>query len=346
MAMKVLLGMSGGVDSAYAVIRLREMGYEVEGAIIKMHEYTELDSAKKCAAELSVPLHVISGEAEFSSIVKQNLVTEYSSGRTPNPCIICNERVKFRLLADYAERFGIDRIATGHYARVVRIDGAGATRHAVAMSESEKDQSYMLYRLPEDILSKLILPLADMKKQDVRAACSEAGLSSSEKKDSMEICFLPNGRHYEFVEAECGSRHLGNFVNTRGEVLGPHDGICRYTVGQRKGLGISLGERVFVTDINPITNDITLSDSFPGVTETRISDVVFSGISMDELATGDVPELYVRVRYTAPLVKCTARLLEDGEVLLSFSTPLRIAKGQSAVLYHDGRVMLGGIIKG
>lgn len=349
--MRVLLGMSGGVDSSYAAIRLREMGCTVEGAVIKMHEHTECDGAASVAKALGIPLHIIDGTEQFSSIVKRDFVREYSSGRTPNPCIICNERVKFKLLYDYAVRRGFDRIATGHYASIRRIEDEYGVRHAVGMTDSKKDQSYMLYRLPEEILSALLLPLSDMNKDGVREGAREAGLSVSEKKDSMEICFLPNGAHYEYVERALGDRLLGNFVSEDGKILGRHEGICRYTVGQRKGLGISLGERAFVTDIDPISRNITLSESFAGARETRISSVVFTGLTREQLlnesasADGEYP-YFVRVRYTAPLERCAVSLLPSGEALIRFSTDLRIAKGQSAVVYKDGCVMLGGIIEG
>lgn len=349
--MKVLLGMSGGVDSTYAAVRLAEMGYAVEGAVIKMHEHTECRDAVECAKALGIPIHIIDGEELFSSIVKADFVKEYSAGRTPNPCIICNERVKFKLLYDYAMCHGFDRIATGHYAKIKKIRDEWGTRHAIEMTDSKKDQSYMLYRLPESILERLIFPLSDTCKEYVREETRKAGLSVFEKKDSMEICFLPEGKHYEYVEGVIGDRRLGNFVSADGVILGAHEGICRYTVGQRKGLGISLGERAFVTDIDPISCNITLSDSFTGKSSTRLSGAVFSGISREELAkkgateTSEYP-FKVKIRYTAPMVECDALLLENGDVELRFSSDLRVAKGQSAVVYRDGIVMLGGIIEG
>lgn len=349
--MKVLLGMSGGVDSTYAAMKLLEMGYTVEGAIIKMHEYTECDDAEACAVSLGIPLHIIDGRDLFSSVVKSDFVREYSSGRTPNPCIICNERIKFKLLYDYAMANGFDRIATGHYARIRRISDEWGVRHAIEMADSKKDQSYMLYRLPQHILRVLLFPLSDITKDEVREKTRGVGLSVSEKKDSMEICFLPAGKHYEYIEGVVGDRLLGNFVTPHGSILGPHEGICRYTVGQRKGLGISLGERAFVTDIDPVTHDITLSESFSGKREARISSVVYSGISRDALlkiaeSTDEEYPFFVKIRYTAPLEKCAVELLSDGEILLKFPNDLRIARGQSAVIYKDGAVMLGGIIEG
>ena len=349
--MKVLLGMSGGVDSTYAAIKLSEMGYTVEGAVIKMHEHTEYRDAVECAEALGIPIHIIDGEELFSSVVKTDFVKEYSTGRTPNPCIICNERVKFKLLYDYAMSHGFDRIATGHYARIRLIRDEWGERHAIEMTDNKKDQSYMLYRLPECILQRLVFPLSDVSKEDAREGARREGLAVSDKKDSMEICFLPDGKHYEYVEGVIGDRLLGNFVTPDGVKLGSHEGICRYTVGQRKGLGISLGERAFVTDIDPVTCNITLSDSFAGRSSTVLSNVVFSGISLEEIAKmqdakDDKYPFKVKIRYTAPMADCAVSLLENGDVKLDFPCDLRIAKGQSAVVYRDGIVMLGGIIEG
>lgn len=346
--MRVLLGMSGGVDSSYAAVRLREMGYTVEGAIIKMHEYTECDAAVSVAKSLDIPLHIIDGRELFSSVVKSNFVEEYSRGRTPNPCIICNERVKFRLLYDYAVAHGFDKIATGHYAEIAEIRVGDTIRHAVRKTDSKKDQSYMLYRLPEEILDSLVLPLSDMSKDEVRSLSREALLPVAEKEESMEICFLPGGKHYEYVESAVGERKIGNFITSDGRILGQHEGICRYTVGQRKGLGISLGERAFVTDINPETAEVTLSSEYSGKPYAILSDPVFSGISREEIQSAETDADYpfeARVRYTAPLVKCRLEALPDGTVLVRFATPQRIAMGQSAVVYRDEIVMLGGIIE-
>lgn len=337
--MKILVGISGGVDSAYAAKQLLSEGHSVEGAVLIMHEHTELSAAREAAASVGIVLHEIDCRDSFQEI-KDNFVSEYINARTPNPCIICNERVKFKELYDFAMAKGFDAIATGHYASVVKVDG----RPALAMPEDRrKEQTYMLYRLPESILSRLVLPLSKGTKADIRARALEEGISAASRDDSQEICFLPNGGHTDYIESVAGKCPEGDFVDTEGKILGRHKGIIHYTVGQRKGLGISLGERAFVTEIDPERNTVTLSHDMPGKSEVHISDVVYSGMSMpkDECEV----ELEVKLRYTAPLVSCIAHLYPDGRAILHLSSPQKFAPGQSAVLYRDGVVMLGGFIE-
>ncbi len=337
---KVLVGISGGVDSAVCALRLREMGYSVEAAVLRMHEYTELAAAEAVARALDIPLHVVDCTEAFDKIIKSNFVKEYSSGRTPNPCIICNEQVKFAELYKYALAHGFDSIATGHYAKIVRL----GDRLTFSIAEDGgKDQSYMLYRLPQDILARLLLPLSDMAKADVRRLARESGIPVADKPDSQEICFLPNGGYAEFVEERAGRFPEGSFISPGGEILGTHKGIVRYTVGQRKGLGIALGERAYVTAINPADNTVTLSPDFLGKTLVTLSDTVASGVTPS--AEPASYTAYAKLRYTAPLVKTEATLLPDGSAALRFDAPVRSAPGQSAVLYDgEGRVLFGGFI--
>ena len=342
--MKILLGISGGVDSAFAAKKLIDEGHFVEGAILIMHEYSELSSAREVAGSVGFCLHEIDCRERFSEVVKENFVCEYSHARTPNPCIICNERVKFAVLYEYAVEHGFDAIATGHYAKIVKLNFGDTTRYAVASAaDSRKDQSYMLYRLPQQVLAHLILPLGNMSKEEVREASRLAGISSAERKDSQEICFLPNGGHAEYIESAVGKFPEGNFIDENGKVLGKHKGIIRYTVGQRKGLGIALGERAFVTEINPENNTVTLSSSISGRRVVWISDIVASGL----LPSNDEAELMadVKIRYTAPLALAKITLQGDKRARLEFDKPVKCAPGQSAVVYKDGYVLFGGIIE-
>lgn len=343
--MKVLLGMSGGVDSTYAVHELRRMGYEVFGAVILMHEYTETEEAKLSAEALGVPLYVIDGRRLFEEKVVSSFMNEYCSGRTPNPCIICNREVKFKLLLDFALEMGFDKIATGHYADIVTISDEGGTRHALRRSEDEKkDQTYMLYRLGEDVLSHLVFPLSKLTKENVKREAEKMELRAAYRGESQEICFIPDNDYAGYIEARKGRCPEGNFVDENGKILGRHKGIIHYTVGQRKGLGIALGERAFITEINPETNDITLStkDSFSEI--FYISNVVFSGLP--EAKCGDEVELFVKHRYLAPLAKARVSFLENGRAKVTLYTPARaVTPGQSAVFYKDGVLMMGGIIE-
>ena len=338
--MRVLVGISGGVDSACAALELVQKGYDVECAILKMHEYSDIDGAIEVAEALGLPLHVIDASESFNNIIKENLVEEYLGGRTPNPCIICNERVKFKKLYDFAVENGFDRIATGHYARIVEKDG----RYAIAVASDErKDQSYMLYRLPQKILSALIFPLFGLEKGEVRALAAAAGIPVADKKDSQEICFLPNGGHAEFIEERRGECPKGNFIAPDGSILGKHNGIIRYTVGQRKGLGIALGERVFVTDINPTENTVTLSPTMLGRDEITVESLVFSGLEPQN--EGAEFDFSVRLRYSALRIPTHVTILRDGCARLKFDTPVTASPGQSAVLYDGDTVAFGGFIR-
>lgn len=338
--MKILLGMSGGLDSAYAARKLLQSGHTVEGAVLRMHCYTEIEDARLAAEDIGIPLHVIDAEMKFEQCVVENFVNEYLRGRTPNPCIVCNSDVKFRLLLDFALEHGFDAIATGHYAEIVRC----GTRYAVKRAnDSSKDQSYMLWRLPQDILSRLILPLANEEKRLIREEARKEGLVASDRGESQEICFIPSGDYADFIEKRTYPSPHGNFIDTDGRVLGEHKGIIRYTVGQRKGLGIALGERVFVTDINVADNTVTLSpdDSFSD--EICVSGAVFSG--MDEPRVREQIALSVKVRYLAKPIPCVAEYLGEGRLRVKLSLPQRaVTAGQSAVFYREDAVMFGGFI--
>ena len=337
--MRILVGISGGVDSAYAARRLLDDGHEVEGAVLIMHEYTELSAAREAAESIGITLHEIDCTDSFSQI-KDNFVSEYINGRTPNPCIICNERVKFARLYDFAVEHGFDAIATGHYARLVSEGG----RFALALPEDlKKEQTYMLYRLPQHILSRLVLPLSEGTKNDVRAAADRSGISAAHRQDSQEICFLPDGNHGEYIESVSGRSCEGDFIDENGNVIGRHKGIIHYTVGQRKGLGISLGKRAFVTRIDPENNTITLSTEIAGEDSLTVTDIVYSG--MNPVTEETELDLDVKLRYTAPLVRATVHLYPDNTARLTLASRQKFAPGQSAVLYKDGVVMLGGFIK-
>ena len=336
--MRILVGISGGVDSALAAKRLMDQGHEVEGAILIMHEHTDVAAAEEVAASLGINLHKIYITSEFLAVMS-NFVEEYTHGRTPNPCIICNERVKFSRLYNYADVMGYDAIATGHYASVKKI----GDRYALAIPEdAKKDQTYMLYRLPQNILEKLILPLSEGTKVQVRAEAEEAGISAANRTDSQEICFIPDGDHAGYIESIKGKCPEGDFVDEDGRIIGRHKGIIHYTVGQRKGLGISLGARAFVTAIDPETNRITLSTSLMGKDSLTVSGIVYSGMAnpIEEIEMN----FDVRLRYSATPVKATARLFPDGRAALTLEKPQIFAPGQSAVFYRDGVVMLGGFI--
>lgn len=338
--MKILVGISGGVDSAYAAKMLRDEGNEIVGCILKMHEFSDISGAEHVASELGIPLVCLDCTERFDSEIKSYFVEEYMRGRTPNPCIICNERVKFKVLYDYAVPNGFDKIATGHYAKI-DFDSDEGKYYLSCAKDRSKDQTYMLYRLPDNILSMLLLPLGNSIKSDVRKSSKESGLSSADAKDSQEICFLPDGCYAEYIESKVGKIPEGNFIDEEGNILGKHKGIIRYTVGQRKGLGISLGKRMFVTNIDPQLGTVTLGEELKGKRTVAISMIAPVGLSEKRLAS---KSLKAKLRYTAPLVDVKVELKEGGKVILYTETEVKAAPGQSAVIYENDRVILGGII--
>ncbi len=341
--MKILLGLSGGVDSTYAALKLKAEGHTVEAAILVMHEYTSVAEAEDSARSLDIPLHVVDCRDRFDEVVKSNLASEYLSGRTPNPCVICNSEIKFIYLLEYADKNGFDMIATGHYASVARLSDANGEYYAVKRGRDlKKDQTYMLWRLPQSVLSRLIMPLSEMTKDEIREGSRDRGLAAADRPDSQEICFLPNGGYAEFIEERFGKSKKGLFVDKEGNILGEHNGIIRYTVGQRKGLGISLGARAFVTDINPISNTVTLSTEDAYFSRIEISGMVYSG--MREPQSEKELRLAVKFRYSAPPIMATVRFFSDRAEILTDIPVRAVTPGQSAVLYDGDLLVAGGFI--
>ena len=338
--MRILVGLSGGFDSAYTAMLLQKEGHTVEGAALDMHCYTETEEARGVALALGIPFYVIPCRALFEREVIEHFCDAYSMAKTPNPCIVCNEKVKFRALYDYAMAHGFDCIATGHYARIT--ENAGKYSVVVA-ADNTKDQSYMLYRVPGEILKKLLLPMGNIIKKEAKLDASCRKLAA-DREESQDICFVKNESHADYIERRRGAFPHGEFIGESGEVLGEHGGIVRYTVGQRKGLGVSASARLYITKIDAATNRITLSDRPSDSREFFLKDVVCSGMTIEEaLASG---ALKVRVRYTSPLVSATLSLKNDMIlVTLSESAGSTVTVGQSAVFYVEGRIALGGIIE-
>lgn len=341
--MKILLGLSGGVDSTYAAQSLLNDGHTVEGAVLLMHDYTSVDEARESAASLGIPLHIIDCREQFANIVIDNFISEYTAARTPNPCVICNSEIKFIYLLDYAEKNGFDKIATGHYAGVETFtDGEGRFYGIKRSRDLKKDQTYMLWRLPQRVLEKLIFPLENMTKLEVRQGSKSSGLAAADRADSQEICFLPNGDYADFIESRVGKCPRGNFLDENGGVLGEHRGIIRYTIGQRRGLGISAASRIFVTDIDPINNTVTLcaNDSYSDT--VFVSGLVYSG--MREPSYGEKMRLLVKLRYTASAAEADVTFFSDRARIELLSPVRAVTPGQSAVMYKDDLLVAGGFI--
>jgi tRNA-specific 2-thiouridylase len=339
---KVLLGMSGGIDSTYAVVKLRTLGYEVEGAILKMSEHTDIAAAERAAEALGVKLHVVDCTEDFRTYVVENFVSEYLRARTPNPCIVCNREVKFKKLCECARMLGIETVSTGHYAHILCDEETG--RYFIARGkDGRKDQSYVLWRLSQEELAMLYFPLADDVKADVKQISKDMALPSAELKESQEICFIPSNDHTAYIEEYLGRKiPAGNFVDKDGKVLGKHKGVVRYTVGQRKGLGISLGKHVFVTNIDPEAGTVTLGDECDLFTkEFEIDDIIFQ---KRKFAAGESVRLFVKIRYAAPPVPCTVEFCENSARVILDEPARAVTPGQSAVFYDEQGVIFGGFI--
>lgn len=346
--MKILLGLSGGFDSAFSALKLMRQGHTVEGAVLKMHEYTDIDGAVKCAESLGIPLHIIDCTEEFKSVI-DNFIHEYKNARTPNPCIICNREVKFKYLLRFALDNGFDKIATGHYARVTEIDADGKRHYVLSLALDErKDQTYMLYRLSEHTLSHLLLPMGDELKNELRINTPAELSFVKEKSDSQEICFIPDNDYAGYIEGQIGAFPTGDFVDENNNILGRHKGIIRYTVGQRKGLQIPSLNRLYVTSIDSKSNTVHVASAPAYSTVVRLRDLICNSIIEGRLCDSEylvLEGVLVKLRYQAPLVRARAEIYKDGTAILYLSEPFKsVTPGQSAVAYDNGNVLFGGII--
>lgn len=342
---RIVVGLSGGVDSAVAAWLLKKEGHEVIGCRMRTFDteasFIEEESAKRVADHLGIPLIIKDYREEFRTDVIDYFASEYAAGRTPNPCLICNRQVKWKSLMSCMNEAGASFVATGHYA-----SAGHEGRWYVRRADSPKDQSYALFNLTQEEISHTIFPLTRYTKDEIRQIASEAGLSNAEKPDSMEICFIPENDYAGFLREKFGIEDCpGNYIDADGNILGRHEGIVHYTVGQRKGLGIALGKRIFVKEIRPLTNEVVLADDEDVFTERiMLRDVNFQLAAED---AGEVKAQSVKVRYSDRGTPGIMIRDDNGDFLVRFERPVRAAApGQAAVLYDDkNRILCGGFIK-
>jgi tRNA-specific 2-thiouridylase len=351
---KVVVGMSGGVDSSVAAWLLKEQGYDVIGVTMQIwqDEDTEVqeaeggccglsavDDARRVAMDLGIPYYVMNFKEEFRKNVMDYFVGEYVEGRTPNPCIACNRYVKWESLLRRSMAIGADYIATGHYAQIDRLPGG---RYSLKTSvTASKDQTYALYNLTQDQLSHTLMPVGSYHKEEIRDMAERLGLPVAHKPDSQEICFIPDHDYASFIEEYTG-RELppGNFVDLDGNVLGRHRGITHYTVGQRKGLNLSMGRPVFVVEIRPDTNEVVIGDNNDVFTNVLRCDKL-NWMAVDGLH-GKSMEVTAKIRYSHKGSPCTIREIGEGMVECRFHEPVRAVTPGQAVVFYDGDYVAGG----
>lgn len=350
---KVVVGMSGGVDSSVAAYLLKNAGYDVIGVTMQIWQDEEVaaqeesggccglsavDDARRVAYALDIPYYVMNFKKEFKDAVIDYFAEEYVKGNTPNPCIACNRYVKWESLLKRSLDIGADYIATGHYARVVQLDNG---RYTLKKSATEdKDQTYALYNLTQYQLEHTLMPVGEYTKDEIRKMAGGINLRVASKPDSQEICFIPDKDYAKFITEYTGRESVeGNYVTADGKVIGRHKGIIHYTVGQRKGLNLAMGHPVFVLAIRPETNEVVIGNS-----DEVYNDTLYAGnlnfMSIEDL-DGDM-EVSAKIRYSHKGSKCIIRKVAEDKIECIFSEPQRAVTPGQAVVFYNGDYVVGG----
>lgn len=356
MRKKIVIAMSGGADSSVAAALLKEQGYELTGITMRLwrgdpkrgiewHDRSccRLDWARSTAGKLQIPFEVLNLEEAFEKEIIEDFCEEYLSGRTPNPCVRCNERIKFGLLYEMAMQRGADYLATGHYARVEYEEKSRGYLLKRPVDEA-KDQTYFLYRLKQKQLGSILFPIGELTKKEVLTIAKRLEFPSAEARESQEICFATEEDYREFInERRPGAIRPGEFINTKGAVIGIHKGIPFYTIGQRRGLGISASKRLYVVGINLEKNQVVLSEEQDLFRRELIADQV-NFISFERLE--DRIPVLVKIRYKTPAAKAIIEPYGEDKVRVLFDEPQRaITPGQSVVFYSNDTLLGGGVIR-
>lgn len=343
---KVLLGMSGGTDSSVAALLLQDAGYEVTGITFRFYEKdndtTYLDDARELCEKLHIPHIIYDVRQLFQEQIISYFIKEYMEGHTPVPCTLCNNYLKWPLLAQVADERGIYHFATGHYVQKQYIDGYW---YITAGEDKDKDQSFFLWGLPQPILERMLLPMGTLTKTRVRELAAERGfLKAATKRDSLGVCFCPMD-YRSFLKAQVPPEHIqpGNFYNEQGECMGKHEGYPFYTIGQRRGLGVYVNKALFVKEILPQENKVVLTDNLKALEKQEMFLKDWNIVCAEELL--DREDVIVKIRYRKQANRCTVTVTSEGLLHVKLHEPLAsVAIGQAAAFYRDDRVLGGGII--
>lgn len=343
---KVLLGMSGGTDSSVAALLLQDAGYEVTGITFRFYEKdndtTYLDDARELCEKLHIPHIIYDVRQLFQEQIISYFIKEYMEGHTPVPCTLCNNYLKWPLLAQVADEWGIYHFATGHY---VQKQNIGGYWYITAGADKDKDQSFFLWGLPQPILERMLLPMGTLTKTRVRKLATERGfLKAATKRDSLGVCFCPMD-YRSFLKAQVPPEHIrpGNFYNEQGECMGKHEGYPFYTIGQRRGLGVYVNKALFVKEILPQENKVVLTDNLKALEKLEMFLKDWNIVCAEELL--DREDVIVKIRYRKQANRCTVTVTPEGLLHVKLHEPLAsVAIGQAAAFYRDNRVLGGGII--
>ena len=356
MIKKAIIAMSGGVDSSVAAYLMKESGYESIGITMRLFtnedigiswsktccSLKDIEDASNACSTIGIPFYVNDFTHDFQKEVVEKFIHIYQNGGTPNPCIDCNSSIKFPKLLLRAKQLCVDYIVTGHYARIEYNDLTGQYYLKKAL-DSSKDQTYFLYTLTQDMLAHILFPLGNLLKSDVRKIAKSIGILNAEKVDSQDICFVPDGNYTQFIETYTGVvSQPGNFIDINGKVLGTHQGLIRYTIGQRRGLGIALNKPMYVHSKNIIDNTVVLCED----SELFSNSLIATNFNWINKTNFDTPlKIKAKIRYNQDEENAIATKYKDDSVLIHFENPQRaIAPGQAVVLYDDDVVVGGGTI--